>query len=214
MGMGTNVDTIRIRPIAGATRVSNTGCGLLLAGALLAVIALRLGLPQPYGWGLGWWGPAITALPLVLGTARGWLSRRNLMLIAGPGYLTRVDWLGRRRTFHRHEIAAVLQESVVYGRGRPMPHVFVIGAGNRRLMLLLPRMWDERELDELWRKAGIEPQGRFEYVETAAQLAARLPGLIPAWRANPTVVPLVATVLILAFLLILFYGAPGYGDPY
>ena len=213
MGLGTNAETIRIRPIAGATLVSNTGCGLLLAGALLAMVALRLGLPRPYGWGLGGWAVVVTALPVAYGVARARLVRRNLTLIAGPGYLTRVDWLGRRRTFHRHEIAAVLRESVVYGRGRPMPQVFVIGPGNRRLLLLLPWMWDERELDELWRRAGIEPQGRFEDTETAAQLAARLPGLIPAWRANPTVVPVVATILIMAFLLVLFNGAPGTDEP-
>jgi hypothetical protein len=205
--------TVEIRPISGGTLVSNPVAGLVLAGALLTVVALRLGLPRPLGWGMGWWALVVTALPVALLATRGWLMRRRQALIAGPGYLVQVDWLGRRRTFHRGEIAAVLQESVVYGRGRPMPHIFVIGAGNRRLMLLLPWMWDERDLDAIWRTAGIEPQGNFDIVETAAALAARLPGLIPAWRASPTFVPIVATIIVIVFALVLFHGAPGSGTP-
>jgi hypothetical protein len=213
VGTTKNPDTIEIRPISGGSRVSNTGMALVVAGALLAVVALRLGLPRPYGWGLGWWALVVIALLVALLAAPGWLRRRRQALIAGPGYLIQVDWLGRRRTYHQQQIAAVLKESVVYGRGRPMPQIFVIGPGNRRLMLLLPWMWDERDLDALWRRAGIETLGSFDSVETAAQLAARLPGLIPAWRASPTFVPVVATIVVIALALVLFRGAPGYGGP-
>jgi hypothetical protein len=207
------LDGIRIRPIQGGTQVSSAGCAALVAGVIVTVVALRLGLPRHYGWGLGWWALVVTALPVLLLATRALLGRRNLMLIAGPGYVTRVDWLGRRRTFHRDEIVAVLRASVVYGRGQPMPNVFVIGAANRRLMLLLPWMWNERDLDELWRRVGIEPQGQFEDIETAAGLAARMPGLIPAWRADPRFVPVAATIAAIVLALIVFRGLPGVGGP-
>ena len=176
---------VKVRPDAARIRRQLLAAAPVLAVGTL-VVALSLALPGRHSLGLGWWGVAVTLGAVLLLSAGTWLAIRNLALCAGPGHLTTVDWLGRRRTVPRDEIVALVRCSVVSQSVRPK--VVLVGHGDRGLGMVDTLPWEEADLARVWARLGVEPRGSYQDAMTPVELRERFPDVVSWPRAHPRLV--------------------------
>jgi len=151
--------------------------------------------------GLGLWAVVVVLAFVALLTGYTWLFIKNSMLIAGSGYLARVNWRGQRKDYASSDVVAILRRSVAYGNQPAVPRLILLGQGNRQVMALDDRLWNDADLDAVWKSLGRVPDGSFDQVVTASQLRRDYPGLVPWWQAHPRLTGFLLTPVILVVVI-------------
>ena len=138
----------------------------------------------------------------IIGAAGVFVWRRNVALIAGPGWVGSSDLFGRRHYWPTAQIGRILELPVIYGKSSPAPRnrVIFLSTADTRILTINPTAWDDGVLERLYESAGRAPERR-ERAVTARQLKTEVPGALMWSERHINFLALVAGAVALALLL-------------
>jgi hypothetical protein len=128
--------------------------------------------------------------------------RRNVALIAGPGWVGSSDVVGRRRYWPAAQIGRILEIPVIYGKSSPAPRnrVIFLSPADTRILTINPTAWDNGVLEKLYESAGRVPERRVRAV-TAKQLQGEVPGALMWSERHINLLAVTAGAVVTALVL-------------
>jgi hypothetical protein len=169
-------------------------------GVILGIAELTFGFASH---GVIALGGGITFIALSCLGAIGYGAwRRNVALMAGPGWIGSSDFFGRRQYWPAAEINRILEVPLIYAKSSAAPRIRVIflSTGDKRLITINPIAWGDGVLEKLYASAGRTPEVRARPV-TANQLKTEMPGALMWSEKHVTLLGVLAAMVVLAMLL-------------
>ena len=139
---------------------------------LIAVVGLFVRAAH-YSEGAWWW--PLPLLTIFIGFAGvNAMAFRNEALFVGGDSLGEVTWWGRTRRFARQDVDRIVRLGIRQWQSAPAPK-WVVSGPRGRLVVLDDRMWDDSDLEAIWRRLGIRPEGSFGDVISYGKFEERFP---------------------------------------